>query len=188
MPAPLGKVTAEFQPWGSPGWERQFLRGENATLKRINQVVESPVGSAASPLPDLSPGCLMPQFPLLPCWHLGQGPSARLIRAGGWQMAGGEPGKGSCPWGRPGALLSCRSCGHRLVTAGWDKHGGKRGGMGRAKGTGTARSGDVPGRLSAVSPHPGMGWGCIKPLCCSSDPSKVGGMLQSYPAPWRMGT
>lgn len=67
------------------------------TLKRINQASESPLGSAASPLRDLAPGSLVPQFPLLPRWHLGRqrGPSACLIWAGGWQMAGEEPSEGA---------------------------------------------------------------------------------------------
>lgn len=59
----------------------------------------------------------------------------------------------TCPQGPPGALLSCCSCGHRLVTAGWDKHGGDTGGMCRqGQGLGAASPGDKLGGLAPLVP------------------------------------
>lgn len=108
--APLGNAAAKVQPGGSPGWEGLGERqcsscvGGKITLKRTNQVVETPLDATASPLCDCAPPHLLPQFPLPPCWHLGWRPEdigtldLGLRVADGWR--GARQGE-HVPRGRP---------------------------------------------------------------------------------------
>lgn len=82
--APLGKAAAEVQPGGSPGREGPGERqgsscgGVKNHFKKNKSSMESPLGSAASPLRDRAPPRLVPQFPL---------PLAARLAAGGHRHA-----------------------------------------------------------------------------------------------------
>lgn len=168
---------------GSPGWEglgeRQgsSCRGEKSLFKRINQAWSLLLALLRAPCVTVfpSPPCASVSPPALLASLLGDIGTLDPGQGGGRWLEW-SPVRGLCPQGHPGALLSCRSCGHSLVTAGWDKHGGARGGgvcTGRAKGWGTASPEDMPGGLAPVVPTLAWARGHTGPPCCSPDPSKV---------------
>jgi len=184
VPAPLGKAAAELQPGGSPG--REEPEKKHFKKNNSNVGVSSWVWCQTPPRLDRA----VPQFPLPPRWHLGWGRRHARCGAGGGRWLERSP-LPIPPGGRPGALLSCRSCGHRSATAGWDKRGGGHGGVrGQGQGLGDSQPRGRAGRAGAVSPHPAVGRGMRwPPPCCSSDPLKGfgGDAAVPSPVPWGAG-